>query len=708
MVDRREWRRGIGRSGGLLAFGLGLKKVVLWTGHFHFYFGYTMLRGILYGLGTDAAPTLCYHRQQSCQEFLEIREDHSNEGIMPSSATPQLEGKDAKANSEDKRALHLNVAAKVKKVMPNVNLKARAAATVRFAESAPFRGASVDNLGESIDDGSGGDATDGVSTSSRSNNKPQIVTSQSATKRDSSENSPMNQSSDRGGNDQQSASNTIKSESLSASLLLSSVASNNNLAAPFLVVGVAYTFHISYQYKAAILTNQIPICVMIPWLAVAFFLGRYMNENATLYRLDTELRTQQHQREMTDVSNDISRATSGESSDTTTATHANNKNSSRTRNIVRQIPLGRRHVHRIKQHLQNQRSNTNNGTPNNFFWTNISPRAVVGEVKELEQHLLKPISDVLMDHLLKDFGRRRQRSRKELDEESIEQPMPPSTNTTSIRDSIKAIGHQQLPNAGASSFESDDNVIEPIGKLRGMDLFLTDDPEVEIWRQPLLNQCGLRDTPTFIGNIMLPFGNLTVYFKLPKWFDDDNIPPEMDDDPPDVKALKRFLMGDDEYKNKRAKLVPYIVDAPLAIRMIKPKPIEITIHGDRHPLTWSSVPKCVDPTTGERTASALLECDVDLLSSSPIRKIINIVRPHLPKITIDIAMVISKPWGSVIEEPSCCLGVWRIDKVDFESCAVFPQSRKSVEEAADEMKSLIAILEEEAENTNQDLRTSMQ
>lgn len=40
-----------GRSRGLLAFGLGLKKVlsVLWTGHFHFYFGYTMLRGILYG-----------------------------------------------------------------------------------------------------------------------------------------------------------------------------------------------------------------------------------------------------------------------------------------------------------------------------------------------------------------------------------------------------------------------------------------------------------------------------------------------------------------------------------------------------------------------------------------------------------------------------------------------------------------------------------
>lgn len=41
------------------------------------------------------------------------------------------------------------------------------------------------------------------------------------------------------------------------------------------------------------------------------------------------------------------------------------------------------------------------------------------------------------------------------------------------------------------------------------------------------------------SNMMLPFGNLTVYFKLPDWFDDwDTVPEEKEDDPPDVKALK--------------------------------------------------------------------------------------------------------------------------------------------------------------------------
>ena len=39
---------------------------------------------------------------------------------------------------------------------------------------------------------------------------------------------------------------------------------------------------------------------------------------------------------------------------------------------------------------------------------------------------------------------------------------------------------------------------------------------------------------------MLPFGNLTVYFSFPEWFDDwkGSWREEKEDDPPDVKALK--------------------------------------------------------------------------------------------------------------------------------------------------------------------------
>ena len=154
--------------------------------------------------------------------------------------------------------------------------------------------------------------------------------------------------------------------------------------------------------------------------------------------------------------------------------------------------------------------------------------------------------------------------------------------------------------------------------------------------------------------------------------------------------LQRFLKGNDEYRNKHTKLVPYIVDGPMAIRMIKPKPQEFSIHGVRHPVTWHQVRKKTDSKTGS-VSSALLECDIDVVSNPTIRKIVSMVRPHMSKITIDLALIVSKPKGSEVEEPSACIGMWRVDKVDFETCAVLPQ--KSVEEVAQEVKSYIALEE---------------
>jgi len=149
-------------------------------------------------------------------------------------------------------------------------------------------------------------------------------------------------------------------------------------------------------------------------------------------------------------------------------------------------------------------------------------------------------------------------------------------------------------------------------------------------------------------------------------------------------------MGDDDYRNARAKLIPYVVHGPLAIRLIKPPPMEIMLHGLRHPVTWTNVPK--EDAMG-RTKCALIECSIDLISDRDVRRVINIVKPHLPGITIDLAFIISKPRDSEIEEPSACLGLWRIDKVDFESCAVLPE--KTIDETANELKLMMSQLEDE-------------
>jgi len=262
-----------------------------------------------------------------------------------------------------------------------------------------------------------------------------------------------------------------------------------------------------------------------------------------------------------------------------------------------------------------------------------------------------------------------------------------------------ALGHAQLNNIRASGLakyeEKKTHWIDPLCELRGMDLFLTDAPEESVWKQPLLNQNGLRNVPTLLFNMMMPFGNMNAYFQLPSWVDSlDNIPPEKEDDPNDVKALKRFLLGDNDYRNARAKVIPYVVDGPLAIRVIKPKPLEVDLWGPRHPSKWEDVPKSVDPKTG-KVNHVVLECDIDLLANPTIRKIINIVRPHIGSIVADLALIVSAPKHSEIEEPSCCLGLWRIDRVDFEECAVVPE--KTIHEAARELTDVLSTIMKDEE-----------
>ena len=58
-------------------------------------------------------------------------------------------------------------------------------------------------------------------------------------------------------------------------------------------------------------------------------------------------------------------------------------------------------------------------------------------------------------------------------------------------------------------------------------------------------------------NILTVFGNIVVYFKLPDWVQDfDKSLIENEDDFPSIKALKRFLSGDDEYRKKVLKVMP--------------------------------------------------------------------------------------------------------------------------------------------------------
>jgi hypothetical protein len=99
-------------------------------------------------------------------------------------------------------------------------------------------------------------------------------------------------------------------------------------------------------------------------------------------------------------------------------------------------------------------------------------------------------------------------------------------------------------------------VIEPILKLRGMDVFLADDTEScgVTW----LISPGLADVPLVV-NVIRRWGISSCTLKC-GWVKDWNIVEE-DECDDDVKALKRFLNGDSEYRNERLKIILSIVEA---------------------------------------------------------------------------------------------------------------------------------------------------
>lgn len=49
-----------------------------------------------------------------------------------------------------------------------------------------------------------------------------------------------------------------------------------------------------------------------------------------------------------------------------------------------------------------------------------------------------------------------------------------------------------------------------------------------------------------------------------------------------------------------------------------------------------------------------------------------IVKNNLKLLKIDVAVVISKPYGQKEDEPIACLGLWRFDHIDVSGCPKLP------------------------------------
>jgi len=110
--------------------------------------------------------------------------------------------------------------------------------------------------------------------------------------------------------------------------------------------------------------------------------------------------------------------------------------------------------------------------------------------------------------------------------------------------------------------------------------------------------------------------------------------------------VQRFLRGDDDYRNARLKIIPSLVDGPMPIRMAAPAKRERPVHNpDLIPVSWRKL-----QNDGHKNPH--LEATLDCLSGKAIRSAASLVKRFLVKLSIDVAIVLSRPEDQTEPEPS--------------------------------------------------------
>jgi hypothetical protein len=267
----------------------------------------------------------------------------------------------------------------------------------------------------------------------------------------------------------------------------------------FLCALLFHAMYTSYRHKLSVLTNnQIPLYVFLPWLCLSFTIGRYFD--SILARFSSAQQTSRSQALSTPSSRDLNK----EKPFDTATLQQQHQQIPVTKRILHKVTMGRRFGKEVKGVYPNNALKGQSRQKKNAFWSILSLDTAIKDVKELER-VIRPkliISNILMNHLLTypDF-RKRGFSHVEssldvvrgLEVDASTQAEQTASNSSidTSNDEDTVIGNAKLNNVHHPSFEDDDNfsyIVEPLCSFRGMDLFLSDSPEEEIWRQPLLNQ----------------------------------------------------------------------------------------------------------------------------------------------------------------------------------------------------------------------------
>ena len=211
---------------------------------------------------------------------------------------------------------------------------------------------------------------------------------------------------------------------------------------------------------------------------------------------------------------------------------------------------------------------------------------------------------------------------------------------------------------GASYLQ--DKVKVPSGEAplicRGVDVWLTDNPQRHIARHPSVLGGRLGETDTFLLNFLLPFGNFVSYFEIPPL---SKFPFKLRD------VWTKFLKGDQQYRDARLKLLPVVVEGPWIVKAAVGPGKSPALLGKVIPLQYYF------READKKKKKAVYEVDVLITASSIAKGILSVVKGHTKSVSIAFAVIIEGT--STAELPETVLCCFQLHSLHLEDCPVLSE-----------------------------------
>jgi hypothetical protein len=189
---------------------------------------------------------------------------------------------------------------------------------------------------------------------------------------------------------------------------------------------------------------------------------------------------------------------------------------------------------------------------------------------------------------------------------------------------------------------------------RGVDVWLTDNPERHIARHQSVLGGRLADEDTFLVNFLLPFGNFVSYYGIPPI---EQFPDKLG------KVWTKFINGDQQYRDARLKLLPVVVDGPWIVKAAVGPGTSPALLGKVIPLQYYFR----HPSEGKK---GVYEVDVIITASSIAKGILSVVKGHTKALTIAFGFIIEAAEEEELPETVLCNS--QIHALNLEDCPQLP------------------------------------